>query len=59
MSWYVNIVNHLATGEMPCDWSSQDKKKFLIEVKNFYWMTHTCSSTILLNFFENAYQTTR
>ena len=37
MPWYANIVNYLATGEMPCDWSSQDKKKFLTEVKNFYW----------------------
>ncbi|XP_024948020.2 uncharacterized protein LOC102626240 isoform X2 [Citrus sinensis] len=25
------------SGEMPCDWSSKDKKKFLTEVKNFYW----------------------
>ncbi|KAK9211521.1 hypothetical protein WN943_000898 [Citrus x changshan-huyou] len=24
-------------GEMPCDWSSQDKKKFLTEVRRFYW----------------------
>ena len=37
MPWYANIVNYLATSKMPCDWSSQDKKKFLIEVRNFYW----------------------
>ena len=37
MPWYANIVNYLATGEMSCDWSSQDKKKFLTEVKSFYW----------------------
>ena len=37
MPWYANIVNYLATDEMPCDWSSQDKKKFLTEVKSFYW----------------------
>ena len=37
MPWYANIVNYLAIGEMPCNWSSQDKKKFLTEVKNFYW----------------------
>ena len=37
MPWYANIVNYLATGEMPCDWNSQDKKKFLTEVKSFYW----------------------
>ena len=22
MPWYANIVNYLATGEMPCNWSS-------------------------------------
>ena len=37
MPWYANIVNYLAIGEMPCDWSSQEKKKFLTEVKSFYW----------------------
>ena len=37
MPWYANIVKYLATGEMSCDWSSQDKKKFLTEVKSFYW----------------------
>ena len=36
MSWYANIVNYLATSEMPCDWSSQNKKKFLTKVKSFY-----------------------
>ncbi|XP_052290035.1 uncharacterized protein LOC127899928 [Citrus sinensis] len=28
---------HDQKGEMPCDWSSQDKKKFLTEVRSFYW----------------------
>ena len=37
MPWYANIVNYLATGEMPCDWSSQDRMKFLTEVRSFYW----------------------
>ena len=37
MPWYANIVNFLVTGKMPPDWSSQDKKKFLTEVKKFYW----------------------
>jgi hypothetical protein len=35
--WYANIVNFLATGKIPTDWSSQDKKKFFTEVKKFYW----------------------
>lgn len=37
MSWFANIVNFLVTGNMPAQWSSQDKKKFLSEVKHFYW----------------------
>ncbi|KAK9178211.1 hypothetical protein WN943_027401 [Citrus x changshan-huyou] len=28
---------HDQEGEMPCDWSSQDKKIFLTKVKSFYW----------------------
>ncbi|XP_073033861.1 uncharacterized protein [Primulina eburnea] len=35
--WFANIVNFLVTGKMPPQWSSQDKRKFLNEVKNFYW----------------------
>jgi len=37
MSWFANIVNFLATGYLPAHWSTQDKRKFLNEVKNFYW----------------------
>ena len=37
LPWSADIVNFLVTGEMPSQWSSQDKKKFLTEVKNFYW----------------------
>ena len=37
MPWYANIVNFLATGKIPPDWSQQDKTKFLTEVKRFYW----------------------
>ncbi|XP_073119707.1 uncharacterized protein [Henckelia pumila] len=34
---FANIVNFLVTNKMPSHWSSQDKNKFLKEVKNFYW----------------------
>ena len=37
MPWYANIVNYFTIGEMSCNCSSQDKKKFLTEVKCFYW----------------------
>ena len=35
--WYIHIVNFLVFGECPSTWSSQDKSKLLIEVRNFYW----------------------
>jgi hypothetical protein len=37
MSWFANIVNFLISGYLPAHWSTQDKRKFLNEVKNFYW----------------------
>jgi hypothetical protein len=37
MSWFANIVNFLVSGYLPAHWSTQDKRKFLNEVKNFYW----------------------
>ena len=35
--WFADIVNFLVTEKIPSHWTSQDKKKFLTEVKNFYW----------------------
>jgi hypothetical protein len=35
--WFANIVNFLTTRDLPTYWSTQDNKKFLNEVKNFYW----------------------
>jgi hypothetical protein len=37
MPWFANIVNFLVSGYLPAHWSTQDKRKFLNEVKNFYW----------------------
>jgi hypothetical protein len=37
MPWSDNFVNFLALGYFPAHWSTQDKRKFLNEVKNFYW----------------------
>jgi len=37
MPWFANIVNFLASGDLPAHWSTQDKRKFLNEVKSFYW----------------------
>jgi hypothetical protein len=37
MPWFDNHINFLVTGDLPSHWSTQDKRKFLNEVKNFYW----------------------
>jgi len=37
MPWFANHINFLATGDLPSHWNTQDKRKFLNEVKNFYW----------------------
>ncbi|KAL5564930.1 hypothetical protein UlMin_028094 [Ulmus minor] len=35
--WYADIANYLISRQVPSTWSAQDKRKFLAEVKNFYW----------------------
>ena len=37
LPWFADIGNFLVTEKMPSHWNSQDKKKFLIEVKKIYW----------------------
>jgi hypothetical protein len=36
MPWFAKNINFLATGDLPAHWSTEDKGKFLNEVKNFY-----------------------
>ena len=36
MPWFAKNINFLASGDLPTHWSTQDKRKFLNEVKNFY-----------------------
>jgi hypothetical protein len=40
MPWFANHINFLATGDLPAHWSTEEKGKFLNEVKNFYWDDH-------------------
>ena len=37
LPWYAHIVNYLVTGSIPETWTMQDRRKFFIEVRNFYW----------------------
>ena len=35
--WYADIVNYLVTGQIPAPWTSQQKKKFLTDIKKYYF----------------------
>lgn len=35
--WFSHIVNYLAVGQIPSQWSKQDKDRFFSQVKFFYW----------------------
>ena len=35
--WYANIVNYLATGQTPFDWSSHNRHHFFAQVRFFFW----------------------
>ena len=37
MPWFAKNINFLATGDLPTHWSTEDKGKFLNEMKKFYW----------------------
>ena len=35
--WYSGIVNYLVTGQIPPQWPSQQKGKFLVDIKKYYF----------------------
>ena len=35
--WYADIMNYLVTGQIPAQWTSQQKKKFLTDIKKYYF----------------------
>ena len=35
--WYAHISNFLATGELPADWKTQDRKFFFAKIHSYYW----------------------
>ena len=35
--WYADIVNYLVTGQIPAQWTSQQKKKFVTDIKKYYF----------------------
>jgi hypothetical protein len=59
MPWFAKNINFLASGDLPAHWSTEDKGKFLNEVKNFYWDDPTYSNIILIKYFKDALRTMR
>ncbi|XP_059599273.1 uncharacterized protein LOC132255239 [Vitis vinifera] len=37
LPWFANIVNYLATGELPSEWNMETKKYFLSQAKHYAW----------------------
>ena len=35
--WYANFINYLASGVMPYEFSQQQRKKFLADMKYYFW----------------------
>ena len=35
--WYADIVNYLVVGHIPSQWTSQQKRKFLVNIKKKYY----------------------
>ena len=35
--WYADIVNYLVTGQIPSRWTSEQQRKFLVDVKMYYF----------------------
>jgi len=35
--WYADIVNYLATGQLPADWTKKDQCHFFTQVRYFFW----------------------
>ncbi|WJZ90962.1 hypothetical protein VitviT2T_010076 [Vitis vinifera] len=35
--WYSHIANFLVTGEVPTEWSAQDKRHFFAKIHAYYW----------------------
>ena len=35
--WYADIVNYLASGQIPADWTKQDQYHFFAQVRYFFW----------------------
>ena len=47
--WYADIVNYLVTRQIPPQWTSQQKRKFLADIKKYYFDDPICLNTVRTN----------
>ena len=47
--WYADIVNYLVTGQILPQWTSQQKRKFLVDIKKYYFDDPYLLNTVRTN----------
>ena len=55
-SWYAEIVNYLATGQLPAEWTKQDQSHFFAQVRYFFWEEPYLFKYCPDQIFDDAYQ---
>ncbi|RVW94437.1 Retrovirus-related Pol polyprotein from transposon 17.6 [Vitis vinifera] len=56
LPWFANIVNYLATGELPSEWNMETKKYFLHEQNTMLGMIHICISFAQIKLCGDVFQ---
>ena len=54
--WYAEILNYLATGQLPADWTKQDQCRLFAQVWCFFWEELYLFKIVLTRLFDDAYQ---
>jgi hypothetical protein len=54
MPWFAKNINFLSSRDLPAHWNTQDKRKFLNKIKDFYW-----DDPYLFKYFEDTFPTMR
>ncbi|RVW67359.1 Retrovirus-related Pol polyprotein from transposon 17.6 [Vitis vinifera] len=56
LPWFANIVNYLATGELPSEWNMETKKYFLSRQNTMLGMIHICISFARIKLCGDVFQ---
>ena len=54
--WYADIVNYLATRQLPADWTKQDQYRFFAQVQYFFWEEPYLLNIVQTKLLDDAYQ---